>query len=123
MYTHPEFKDRKSFHDRLEAFETHVVYGDLMGRPEWGKKMQELVPEHMRLGFLFYIAYGTGMGGFGSALLSNDLMGAYAKGDEMNIRCMKDWVNFLYNYAPSGCYGSKENYTEWEGMLREEADA
>ena len=120
MYTHPEFKDRQSFFDRIDALGECAAYGDLTGRPDWGKKMQELVPAHMRHGFLMYVGLGIGMGGFGSALLSNDLMGAYAKGDDMNLRCMQDWVKFLYNYAPAGCYGSAENYSEWTGMLVEE---
>jgi len=124
MYTHPEFKDDKSFFSRIAAIGECAAYGQLMGRPEWGDKMAELVPAHMRDGFLRYVAFGMGMGGFGSALLSNDLMGAYAKGDDMNIRCMKDWVTFLYNYAPAGCYGSAQCYTEWTGILVEEgADA
>lgn len=122
MFNHPEFKDVRSFEDRLDALPAHVVYAQLMGRDSWGEAMQRLVPEHMRSGFVRYIAYGSSAnnGHFLQALINNDLMATFTRADEVNQRSMKDWVTFLYNYAPSGCYGRPGAYDEWDGILREE---
>jgi len=124
-YTHPEFATDASLAERMQALPAHVVYGQLMGRPSWGDAMQRLVPSHMHDGFVRYIAYGNRMshGGFMSALMSNDLMRAFNRADDMNARSMQDWVKFLFNYAPASCYGSQEKFSEWTGVLVEEENA
>lgn len=71
------------------------------------------VPGHMWEGICAHIMTGRPVGGFLTALLSNDLMGAYGKADENNIRAMHNWVMFLYNAAPVGSYGSEENVKRW----------
>lgn len=60
------------------------------------------LPEHMRESSSFM-----------RAVLTNDLMGAFAHADETNAACMKGWVLFLYNHAPSECYGSLEKLNAW----------
>ena len=125
MFTHHEFATVQSLAERLENLPTHVVYGQLVGRPEWGDAMERYVPAHMRSGFVWYVALGSShqVGGFMSALLSNDLMGAFGRADAENIAAMPDWVRFLYNYAPAGCYGGQEKVLAWSGLLVEEEDA
>lgn len=128
MYNHPEFKDDAAFEARLEALPAHVVYGQLTGRESWADKMAELIPQHMHMGFVRYIAYGgprSNNGHFLRALMNNDLMGAYGRADSYNAAAIPNWVTFLYNYAPR-CYGYPDAYDQWEGILamyREEEDA
>ena len=119
MYNHPRFTTAKSFWDRLEALPAHVVYEQLTGRPEWGEKMHNLVPEHMRQGFVVWAAFGNEelLGGFMRGLLENNLMQAFTRADYKNTAAMGEWVRFLHNYVPSRCYGSKERVKEWSGML------
>jgi len=104
--------------ERLAALPPHVVYGQLMGREDWGVAMQQYVPEHMRKGFIAYIAFGGNRaGGFLAALMSNDLMGSYRSADHINLKNMHNWCIFLHNYAPMTCFGSKAAFDSWPGIL------
>lgn len=72
-----------------------------------------LIPEHMRDGLVLWIDKGIMTGDFMTALMSNDLMGAFGRADEANSAAMRNWCVFLYSYAPRGCHGSPENVAEW----------
>lgn len=72
-----------------------------------------LIPGHMLGGIKRYILNGIPPGGFLSALLSNDFMGAVGKADDENCRRLHGWAQFLYNYAPNGCHGSPDAFSEW----------
>ena len=71
------------------------------------------LPAHMQEGARLYIEKGISGGSFSRALFSNDLIGAFSKPDEENTAAMLNWVRFLYNVAPVGCYGSPEHHDEW----------
>lgn len=71
------------------------------------------VPEHMHDGYVLYLLHGISPGSFGLAVLENDLREACARADEENQRALYRHVYFLYNYAPSGCWGSPEQVNEW----------
>ena len=71
------------------------------------------IPEHMRDAMQRYIENGIEPGGFLSAVLSNDLMGSLRKGDEINQASLLAYARFLYNDAPSGCYGSHAAFVGW----------
>ena len=118
---HREFQTKEQLIERLKALPEHTVYGQLTGRDSWGDAMMQLVPEHMRHGFIMWVAFGRVdmLGHFMRNLLSNDLMGAFSRADSTNLACMRDWVMFLHNYAPSGCYGSPEKVVAWKGLLFE----
>lgn len=77
-------------------------------------KALETLPEHMRYSIQGYIDRGQPVGGFLTALLSNDLMEAFARADDQNIAAMKAWVKFLYNHAPNGCHGSSDKVVAWQ---------
>ena len=83
------------------------------------------LPEHMRDGFRRYIEKGIPGGHFMTAVLSNDLMGAFGRADDINRARMFDICAFLHNEAPRGCFGSPEHVNDWikdrglEGLLRE----
>ena len=87
----------------------------------------DLVPvAHMADGMRRYIENGIMPGGFLTAILCNDLMGAARKGDVANCRCLSDWATWLYNYAPPTCFGSEERVAAWTseaiGMARERTE-
>ena len=86
------------------------------------------LPSHMWKGTADYILFGVPMGGFGTAVFSNDLKGAFGRADTDNAANMRTWVMFIYNDAPSECQGSPQRVREWQaqgGMLnyRPETDA
>lgn len=67
----------------------------------------------MRDGVRMYIEEGIMSGHFLTALFSNDLVGAYSRADKANEEAMKEWVTFLFNYAPASCWGSKQRVEDW----------
>ena len=71
------------------------------------------LPEHMQASTRRYIEEGYPIGGFMTALFSNDLMESFGRADEINRAAMSDWVRFIYNDAPLGCHGSRELVREW----------
>lgn len=71
------------------------------------------LPEHMRDGFRRYIDRGIPGGSFMDAVLSNDLMGAFGRADEVNRARMFDTLVFLRNEAPAGCHGSRDRVRDW----------
>ena len=80
---------------------------------------RHLIPLHMVRGVENYFLRGIPPGGFLTALLCNDLMGAFAKGDDDNLAAMHGWARFLYNYAPSGSFGSPANFDAWLAKFAE----
>jgi len=71
------------------------------------------LPEHMREGAQMYVEHGLEPGGFLSAVLSNDLVGAFGKADEINFARMSDWAEWLWNEAPHRCWGSPAKVRQW----------
>lgn len=71
------------------------------------------IPEHMQDGMRLYLEKGIPPGHFMTALLSNDLMGAMGRADDINRHRIFDLCAFLYNQAPIGSYGSPEKFDDW----------
>jgi hypothetical protein len=61
-----------------------------------------------------YVMNGAAVGGFLRCLFENDLMGTFNNADEVNLRRMREWVVFIYNYTPAQCHGSKEIVAKWQ---------
>jgi hypothetical protein len=74
----------------------------------WGR-----IPERMRGGIIRYIDHGIAPGHFLEAVICNDLKNAVARADDENVKLLQDYVVLLYNYTPSGCWGSRANYEGW----------
>ncbi|MGV0964222.1 MAG: hypothetical protein ACOYBT_10060 [Polynucleobacter sp.] len=74
---------------------------------------RHLVPPHMWSAVEGYYLRGYHPGGFLTAFLSNDLMDAISRADSDNLRAFHQWGQFLYNYAPSGSYGSPAKVAAW----------
>lgn len=72
-----------------------------------------LLPDHMQDGMRRYIENGIPPGSFQRAVLSNDLMEAFRRADDVNAYAMRAYAMFLHNEAPGGCYGSPEHVKDW----------
>ncbi len=76
----------------------------------------DMVPSHMHAAICSWIenpVHPVLLGSFLRALLTNDLKGAILNGDEQNVAALQRWVEYLYNYAPSPCWGSDEKVSAW----------
>lgn len=71
------------------------------------------VPPHMRDPIRAYVEERRPVGHFLTALLSNDLTNAVLRADDENRSALVDWVGFLYEYAPSNCWGSPAAVRAW----------
>ena len=72
-----------------------------------------ILPDYMRGGMRRWIEHAIPPGDFMRALLENDLIRTFEKADSTNQRRVGDYLRFLYNCAPRGCFGSPENYAAW----------
>lgn len=71
------------------------------------------IPPHMHDGIVQYILTGRPTGSFLTAIFENDLKGACNRADHENQKIIFDYVFFLYNNAPSACWGSEARHQEW----------
>ena len=60
-----------------------------------------------------YICTGRVTGGFMFALMSGNLYKAVQKADDTNRLQIVQLVEWIYNHAPIGCYGSEERVHAW----------
>lgn len=74
---------------------------------------RHLIPPYMWGGVERYFVNRIPGGSFLTALFSNDLMEAFGRADDENSANMRQYCQFLYNYAPRGSYGSPENVRAW----------
>lgn len=74
---------------------------------------QRLIEPRFRESIDAYVATGRPTGGFLEAVLSNDLMEALGRADSGAIDNLPHIVAYVYNEAPSGCWGSRERVREW----------
>ena len=71
------------------------------------------IPSHTLGGLQRYIEHGVPTGGFLEAVLSNNLRGACERADDLNQHALFEIVSWLYNDAPSGCWGSPAKHEAW----------
>ena len=81
--------------------------------------LESKVPEHILPSIIAYVKQGRPVGGFLNAVLSNNLLESFKRADDINCIHMFDIVNYLYNEAPSTCWGSPEKVEIWLKMHRE----
>lgn len=77
------------------------------------RKLNELVPAHLRGGLALYVEHGVMPGDFLCAVLDNRLFEAVARADEQSLAGLRGITQWLWNYAPSACFGSKEKRVAW----------
>ena len=78
-----------------------------------------LIPEYTMESLRAYIDAGRPTGGFLEAMLSNDLSRAVGNADSNNLNAIAAIVCWLYNEAPSDCWGSPERVGQWLKQHRE----
>jgi len=71
------------------------------------------IPNHVLGGLERYINDHIRPGDFLMAVLCNDFVHAVAKADTHSIQNLKAYMGYLYNVAPSVCWGSHENVRDW----------
>lgn len=72
------------------------------------------IPDYMVRPLQGYIMRGEATGDFLYALLSNDLKRCIDYADDVNVRHLPEYVRFLVNRVPCGCWGSPEEVTTWQ---------
>ena len=80
----------------------------------------DLAPVNCQDTLRAYIEQGVHPGGFLTAFLCGDLFDAMARADDINQHQFYSLTGWLYNYAPSGCYGSPQKVAEWMKARRME---
>lgn len=81
-------------------------------------KLQKLmedfyIPTHCRNSLAGFILNHIPVGSFLQNLLSNNLKETYTSADDINYQAIGNYIKFLYNCAPSACWGSTEKYLNW----------
>jgi hypothetical protein len=71
------------------------------------------IPLYMRDSLVQYILVGRPVGDFLTAIINNDLKGAVNRADDENQKLIVQYVKFLYNNAPNGCWGSFDSTKHW----------
>ena len=99
---------------------------------EYRRAMQQKgIPAYMHDGVIRFVMQGVAPDqyGFLYAVLSNNLIKAFAKADAANMAALQGWTLLLHNDLPHNCYGSPERVDEWakygglEGINRRMNDA
>lgn len=72
-----------------------------------------IIPDRMMERLQRYIKDGIPTGSFLNAILENDLRGACEHADDGNLLIIPAYVAYLYNNAPSVCWGSKHKVEQW----------
>jgi hypothetical protein len=60
-----------------------------------------------------FVRHRIAPGSFVTAVLSNDLTGAYLTGDEDSLRGLGDIMRYVHWEIPSGCHGSRSIVERW----------
>jgi hypothetical protein len=71
------------------------------------------VPEQLHEGLTEYVAARRPVGSFLTAVLSNDLVAACTRADELCAPSIHRVVGFLINYVTAECWGSTARVTAW----------
>ena len=78
------------------------------------------IPDRMMGGLIRYIENGIAPGDFLTAVICNDLNGAVGNADDENVRNLPAYIGYLYNEAPSACWGSLEKMLNWMDEFKDE---
>ena len=77
-------------------------------------KMNEYgIPEYMQGAIISYYENGIPPGNFLGAVIDNDLKEAIGRADDVNVNCLKAYVMWFHNQAPSGSWGHAGAVKDW----------
>jgi hypothetical protein len=71
------------------------------------------VPPHTREALRMYVEQHIEPGSFLRAVLENNLCESFAKADMHNRYALFDICNYVYNWTPMNCWGSRKAVREW----------
>jgi len=72
------------------------------------------IPQSAHLSAVTWVWFGVNLGGdFFTAIINNDLVGAFGRADSTNASLMNVYASWLHNVAPHGSWGSKEVVEKW----------
>ena len=71
------------------------------------------IPIRMMDGLERYINHHVPPGDFLSAVIKNNLRATIERADDENIANLPAYIGFLYNEAPSQCWGSEQAFKNW----------
>ncbi len=78
------------------------------------------IPRYMHEGIIEYVENGRPMGSFLTAVFNNDLVTACRHADDTNRHLLFNYVSWLHDHAPVGCYGSPDSTEKWPKLLRDD---
>lgn len=76
------------------------------------------IPERMAMGLRLWIERGVPPGSFLMAVLENNLHEAVGRADAENLANLPAYCGYLYNEAPSPCWGSPQKVRAWAESMR-----
>lgn len=76
------------------------------------------IPSRMMTGIYEYIDKGYPPGSFLTAIFENNFVIACSLADEENLRNIPAYAAFLYNEAPTRCWGSVKQVQNWKKTQR-----
>ena len=83
------------------------------------------LPEHMKQAARMWVEraepHPRMLGSFMRAVLTNNLVDAFAHADRENREAMYEWAKWLYNDIPSPAWGSSEKLDAWYAAHHEVA--
>lgn len=77
------------------------------------QELRDRIPSHLMGAIDRYIEHGLPPGGFLTAVITNDLAGAFNRADNLSKEYLEDIVTYFWNYTPARCWGSLTNLREW----------
>lgn len=80
---------------------------------EWWTGEYSEIPEHIRGGIERYLTELRAPGDFLTAVITNDLRGAFARADEESLKALRLLNRWFYNRAPSSAHGSLDAMRRW----------
>ncbi len=75
------------------------------------------IPAHTQGALTRYVTQGCLPGGFLTAVLANDLIGAVSQADEQNRAALAEIVKFIYNRLPSAAQGTPDEQAEFAASV------
>lgn len=78
-----------------------------------------MIPYNAKHGIDQYVNNGIPTGDFLYAVLTNNLFEAAGRADEGNRYNLAAICEYIYNYIPAPCWGTKEKVAEWLKLHRE----
>ena len=79
--------------------------------------------EHLLGGLGRFFNQGIATGQFLNAVLTNDLLETFSRGDPQSIAGLPRLIELIFNHAPGDAWGTPERVATWRARLRAEIGA